>query len=147
MFGIDRSLALALAAVLWLAPGAAVVGAAQDERPWGPRYDRATEATVSGVVQAVEAIAPPGRGRRGLGGTHLQVKAGDDVLEVHLGPAAYLATQKVALVAGDAVEIVGSRVTVDGEPVWLARTVKKGGQVWTLRDTAGLPLWRGRTRR
>jgi hypothetical protein len=39
--------------------------------------------------------------------------------------------------------IVGSRVAVDDERVFIAKEVKKGDSVWTLRDAAGLPLWRG----
>ncbi|MEZ5417081.1 MAG: hypothetical protein R2708_07045 [Vicinamibacterales bacterium] len=148
MFGIHRSIAAGLAtAGLVLGAAVAVTAQPSPDRPRGPRYDMATEVTVSGVVQAVETIAPPGRGRRGLGGMHLQVKAAGDVLDVHLGPTAFLESKKVTLAAGDTVEIVGSKVTVDGEPAWLARTVKKGDQTWTLRDAAGLPLWRGRTRR
>jgi hypothetical protein len=44
----------------------------------------------------------------------------------------------------DTLVIVGSRVAVDDERVFIAKEVKKGDSVWTLRDAAGLPLWRGR---
>jgi hypothetical protein len=111
-----------------------------------PRYDVATEATVTGSVESVEQITSPGggRGRRGLGGTHLTLKTKADTLEVHLGPTAFLNEKKVAIAKGDTLMIVGSRVTVDGEPVFIAKEVRKGDSVWTLRDAAGLPLWRGR---
>jgi hypothetical protein len=114
-----------------------------------PRYDLKTEATINGTVESVEQIAGPGggRGRRGLGGTHIRVKTGADTLEVHLGPTAFLTEKKVAVAKGDTLQIVGSRVTVDGEPVFVAREVRKGETVWTLRDAAGLPLWRGPGRR
>jgi hypothetical protein len=46
-------------------------------------------------------------------------------------------------VKGDTVVITGSRVTVDGDRVFIAKEVKKGESAWTLRDAAGLPLWRG----
>ena len=111
-----------------------------------PRYDLATEATVTGTVASVEQIAGPGggRGRRGLGGTHITLKTKADTLEVHLGPTAFLDEKKVTIAKGDTLVIVGSRVTVDAEPVFIAKEVKKGDSVWTLRDAAGLPLWRGR---
>lgn len=149
MFGIRRfSLPVLAAAGLALGLAATVSAQSSTERPRGPRYDLTTEATVTGVIQAVELVEGSGRGRRGLGGTHLRMASGPDTLEVHLGPTAFLKTLKVELAAGDVVEVVGSRVTVDGAPVWLARTVTKNGQAWTLRDSAGLPLWRGgRTRR
>ena len=114
----------------------------------GPRYDVATEATATGTVEAVEQIAPPGggRGRRGLGGTHLTLKTDSATLEVHLGPTSFLKEKKVAIAKGDTLVITGSRVTVDGEAVFIAKAVKKGDSTWTLRDAAGLPLWQGHGR-
>lgn len=111
----------------------------------GPRYDPATEATVTGTVESVDQITGPGggRGRRGLGGTHLTLKTSAETLEVHLGPAVFLNEQKVMVAQGDTLEIVGSRVTVDDERVLIAKSVKKGESLWTLRDASGIPLWRG----
>lgn len=111
----------------------------------GPRYDVATEATVTGTVESVERITGPGggRGRRGLGGTHLTIKTSTETLEVHVGPTTFLTEQKVTVDKGDTLEIVGSRVTLDNERVFVAKSVKKGDTLWTLRDGSGLPLWRG----
>jgi hypothetical protein len=115
-------------------------------RGGGPRYNLATEATVTGTVELVEQIAGPGggRGRRGLGGTHVTLKTKTETLEVHLGPTAFLNDKKLAITKGDMLAITGSRVTLDGERVFIAKEVKKGDNTWTLRDAAGLPLWRGR---
>jgi hypothetical protein len=114
-----------------------------------PRYDVSTEATVTGTVESVDQISDPGtgRGRRGLGGTHITLKTSAETLEVHLGPTAFLNEKRVAIAKGDTLVVVGSRVTVDGDSVFLAKEVKKGDSAWTLRDAAGLPLWRGRGRR
>ena len=99
----------------------------------------------SSTVESVEQIAGSGggRGRRGLGGTHLTVKTSAETLEVHLGPTAFLNEKKLAIAKGDTLEIIGSRVTVDGDRVFIAKAVKKGDSTWTLRDATGLPLWRG----
>jgi hypothetical protein len=51
--------------------------------------------------------------------------------------------KKVAIAKGDTLVVVGSRIAVDGERVFIAKEVKKGESVWPLRDAAGLPLWRG----
>jgi hypothetical protein len=104
---------------------------------------------MTGTVDSVEQIAgrSGGRGRRGLGGTHLTLKTKAETLEVHLGPTAFLSEKKVAIDKGDTLVITGSRVTVDGENVFIAKEVKKGDSTWTLRDASGLPLWRGRGRR
>ena len=79
-----------------------------------------------------------------MGGTHLLVKMGNEGIEVHLGPTAYLSEQKIVIAKGDAVEILGSRVTIDEEAVLLARRIKKDEAMWTLRDAPGRPLWGGR---
>jgi hypothetical protein len=81
-----------------------------------------------------------------LGGTHLTLKTKTETLDVHLGPPAFLNEKKVAIDKGDTLVITGSRITVDGEDVFIAKEVKKGDSTWTLRDAAGLPLWRGRGR-
>jgi hypothetical protein len=75
--------------------------------------------------------------------THLTLKTSTETLEVHLGPTAFLNEKKVAIAKGEMVLITGSRVTVDGDRVFIAKEVKKGDSSWTLRDAAGLPLWRG----
>ena len=107
-------------------------------------YDVNTEATITGTVESVETIGGPGvRGGGRLGGTHLVVKTATETLEVHVGPTAYLAEQKIIVAMGDAVEILGSRVTMDEKSVLLARQIKKGEAAWTLRDASGRPLWSG----
>jgi hypothetical protein len=110
-------------------------------------YDVKTETTISGTVESVENITGAGgRGRRGMGGTHLVLKTEKDAVDVHVGPTAYLAEKKIALEKGDRLEVLGSRVTVDKETVLIARQIKKGDQTWVLRDAAGRPAWSGRGR-
>ena len=121
------------------APGPAGQGA--------PLYDLKTETTIKGTVESVETItAAGGRGRLGLGGTHLVVKTEKDSVEVHVGPTAYLAEKRITLAKGDMLEILGSRVTVDNETFLIARQIKKGDNTWTLRDASGRPAWSGRGR-
>jgi hypothetical protein len=110
-----------------------------------PRYDAATEVTLRGTIQEVRQTT--GMGRRHLGGTHLTLKTDTDTVEVHLGPAAFIAEQKLVLTGGDAVEVVGSRVTVAGTTAILARELRTGDQVVTFRDAQGFPKWSGRGRR
>ena len=112
-----------------------------------PMYDLKTETTIKGTVESVETITGAGgRGRRGLGGTHLVVKTEKDSVEVHVGPTAYLAEKGITLAKGDKLEILGSRVTVDNETFLIARQIKKGDNTWTLRDASGRPAWSGRGR-
>jgi hypothetical protein len=47
---------------------------------------------------------------------------------------------------GDAITVTGSKVKMGGQDVVIAREIKKGDQVLTLRDARGFPLWYGRAR-
>ena len=112
-----------------------------------PMYDVKTETTIRGTVESVDTVTGAGgRGRHALGGTHLMVKTDKEALAVHVGPTAYLAQKGITLAKGDTLEILGSRVTIDEEPVVIARQIKKGDTTWTLRDASGRPLWSGRGR-
>jgi hypothetical protein len=140
-----RILVAAVCVIGLLGQAAALAQAGQGQgRGGGTPYDTKTEAAFKGTVDAVETVTPPGPGRRSLGGTHLTLKTEKDMLEVHLGPTAFLRDQQVEIAKGDAVEILGSRVVIDAESVVLAKEIKKSGRTWTLRDASGRPLWAGR---
>ena len=102
-----------------------------------PRYDKATERTVTGTVEAVN----PHQGRGGGTGLHLSVKTDAGILEVHVGPTAWLTQQHYAFAEHDALELIGSSVKVDGKDAFLARQIRKGDVTMTLRDANGLPRW------
>ena len=135
--GLGLALAVGLAAA---ASAQTSAGGAQA----GPIYDTKTENTITGTIERVDTVSPPeGRGRRSMGGTHLVLKSGSESIAVHVGPTAYLEKEKIVLAAGDTVKILGSRVTIDNEPVLLVREISKGESTWTLRNAAGRPLWCG----
>lgn len=137
-------MAAVLAVVLGVATGA-LAQPARGRGQGGPMYDTKAEARFSGSVVEIQDVTPPGRsGRRSLGGTHLTLKTATERLEVHLGPTAFLKDRKVEITRGDAVEILGSRVMLDGESVVLAREIRKGESTWTLRDATGRAIWAGR---
>ena len=108
--------------------------------PRGSGYDARTVETVTGEVVGVEHVAA-GHGRSG--GVHLTLKTDRETLDVHLGPAWYVDEQAVKIGRGDRVEAEGSRVSIDGKPVIIARQVKKGGDTLTLRNESGVPVWAG----
>ena len=120
----------------------AVAGAAQQpHHGWhhgGPMYNAQTEARVTGTVEAVKNVTGDDACCCGSGGgTHVTLKTATESIEAHLGPTVWLREQGINLAAGDTVEILGSRVTMRGVPVLLAREVKKGETTWTLRPGAG----------
>jgi hypothetical protein len=113
-------------------------------------YDKSTEVTVAGTVEAVETMPRLGGGRgpgMAMGGTHLTFKTATETFDVHLGPSAWLADQKFDIATGDTLTIVGSTVTVNGEKALIAREITKGDRKITLRDADGFPAWAGWGRR
>ena len=107
-----------------------------------PRYDTSTETNLKGTVEDV--LHPQNSSRRGTMGIHLMVKTDTGTIEVHLGPSSYVTQQGFTFAKGDVVEVVGSKVTIDGTAAVIAREVVKDGKTLTLRDKTGRPKWAGR---
>jgi len=116
-------------------------------------YNPATVDTVRGTLVRVDSITAPRRAARSAGrraaqradktALHLAVDTGTETVPVHLGPAWFFEREDVQLRTGDAIEIVGSRVTVRNEPVLIAARLKQGDWTVRLREANGRPVWRG----
>lgn len=102
-----------------------------------PRYDTATEVTLQGTIIKVETH----KGRMGWNGTHLVVSFDAQQLDVHVGPSNYLAQQAFSFAAGEQIQVTGSKVKFDGSDALIAREIRKGEQVLTLRNSQGIPVW------
>ena len=121
--------------------GLASAAYAQGGMRGGGNYNPATETTLAGTVDSVNDLPSPGPGG---GGLHLLLAAPAGAIDVHVGPASFVSSKKVTFTKGDALTVVGSKVTMAGKEVVIAREIKKGDQVLTLRDAKGYPLWSGR---
>jgi len=110
-------------------------------RRGGGNYNPATETTLTGTVDSVNQLPSPGRGG---GGLHLILTASTGPIDVRVGPASFVSSHNVTFTKGDTLTVVGSRVTLAGQEVVIAREIKKGDQVLTLRDAKGFPMWSGR---
>lgn len=129
------ALLLAVAVGYFLVPGSEGPGVKAQGRSGAALYNPATETSVSGTL-----MQPPARGRMGL---YLSVEEpSGDTVDVRLGPKSYLAARGVSLKKGDELEVTGSKVTMNGAPVLIAREVTKQGRSVTVRDNVGRPLWR-----
>jgi hypothetical protein len=106
-------------------------------------YDPKTEVTVKGTIEEVQQQ----EGRRGWTGTHLLLKTDSGTLAVHVGPSAYIAKQQFSFAKGDAIEVLGSKVTMAGKDTLLAREITKDGKTLVLRNAQGIPEWAGGWRR
>jgi hypothetical protein len=103
-------------------------------------YDPAKEEAVTGQVISQESITCPSGNCQGIG---LTLKTGATNIVVHLGPQWFLDKQSVKLSAGDAVVVKGSKISLQGEDVFVAAEVTKGSEVLKLRDASGAPAWAG----
>jgi hypothetical protein len=143
---------LAILALISLLALMFVAGAAAQPRErsmaapgWGRLYDTQTVETLKGEVVTVDAIES---GRMDIPGRILlHLKTREETVVIYLGPVWYVEEQGIKLVPGDQLEVKGSRITMDGQPMLIAQYVKKGERVLNLRDEQGLPLWAGPAKR
>jgi len=106
---------------------------------YGRLYDPAKEQTISGPVVSIETSAPmPGMAP----GMQMLVQTDDGKsTRVQVGPAWYLERQDLDVQENTKVQVTGARAEVEGQPVLMAREVQFNGQLVTLRDAQGMPMW------
>jgi len=119
-----------------------LIASASAELARGPRaiYAPASEVTVHGTVVKVVRTT----GRRAGTGMHLTLKTEEKSYDVHVGPAGFVEKHGFHLRAGDRIVVTGSRLTLAGGETILAREIRQGGRVLTLRDQQGVPRWADR---
>ena len=123
-----------------------------------PQYDRATEVTVKGTVEGVQESMMQGghaqqmgnmgqMGRMGHMGLHLILKASKETYTVLVGPSQFVKDKGFSFAKGDEIEVTGSKVKYGETDALIAREIKKGNKVLTLRNAQGIPEWSGGPRR
>ena len=85
-----------------------------------PHYDPSTETSLTGTVQEVTQQV---RGR--MGRIHVSLATDAGVFEVRLGPKQFLDSKNFGVAKGDHLDLVGSRMEVDGTTFFVAREVTK----------------------
>ena len=109
--------------------------------PYCRHFDTNTVTTISGEVVKVGRVKP----LKEMGpGIHLELKTeGEPNVDVHLGPAWFIENQDTKILAGDRIQVKGSRTKIEGKPVLIASELRKNEDVLTLRDADGRPVWAG----
>jgi sporulation protein YlmC with PRC-barrel domain len=113
-------------------------------RGGGKGFDSATVGTLEGTVENVDKeLLSPGVGLMDSL-VVLDVKTASGEERVHVGPDDYLKQQGIEIKKGDTVEVTGSRITRDGENLFLASNIilKENGNVLILRQKDGTPKWK-----
>jgi hypothetical protein len=125
-----------MASVLLLA----IVGRSQAQNPSHSAaplfYDVAQETTLTGTVAGVFTKATPGM----LPGSHLTLTTPDSSVDVSLGAFAFVGKGSVSVSGGQQIEVTGILKNLQGKPVFFARLLKVGDNVYTLRNAHGLPV-------
>jgi len=101
-------------------------------------YNPATAVSVSGTITAVHEV-PAGQP---LEGVHLTIKNKANTFEVYVAPKEFLKFLKTSFVAGDYVDVMGSRVKDGATEVILAREVSDGRLTIELRNVYGSEAWK-----
>jgi hypothetical protein len=104
----------------------------------GPKYDVATEAKFKGVIEEVKEVPNSCLGDTG---THLMLKTGNGIVEIQVAPPDFLKFMDISFAKGEEIQVVGSQVTVNGNPLVLARTITRNNNDVAVRDSKGTPAW------
>jgi hypothetical protein len=125
--------------LLLLAAGTSVVIAQDKTAPHESyQYDTANQTKVTGTVEAVADYQCPVSGALG---SHITVKTSGGTMEVHLAPAKFVKDYDITIHKGDQVEILGAKITYEGKPSMIAKSVAVDRVTFAFRDDHGKPLW------
>ena len=116
-----------------------VFALAQTAAPKTPKYDKATETKIKGVVEELRTVDGKDEG------THFILRDADNkTILIHVGPEKFLKEIEASYVKGDKVEVTGSKVkSAQGEDEILAKEISKDNNSVVLRDSKGEPAWHG----
>lgn len=99
-------------------------------------YDLSQEVTLKGV--ALNVLPTAGRGM--LNGSHVILGTSSGSIDVSLGAFAFVGKDVLSIGPSEQLEVTGVMATVSGTRVFLARTVKAGDRVFTIRNQHGIPV-------
>jgi DNA/RNA endonuclease YhcR with UshA esterase domain len=108
------------------------------KQPDSLAYSAANEITAAGTVEDVQEFYCPVTDDRG---THVVLKTDRGTILVHVAISRFLRDQKFAIQPGDRWQVTGAKIRFQGKEGMIAREIIRGDEIFTVRDTAGKPLW------
>jgi hypothetical protein len=100
------------------------------------RYELAEEVSLTGTVSSVLAKAAPGM----IAGSHLLLQTPSGPVDASLGRFGLQGAGAIPIECGQQIEATGVMRTNKGRSLFLVRTLKVGGQVYTIRNQHGFPI-------
>lgn len=101
-----------------------------------PYYDQRQEVTLKATVSSVLNRAEPGM----IAGSHLLLSTPSGTVDASLGRFGLEGKGALSVTAGEQVEVTGVMKTLRNKQVFVVRTVKMGGQVYTMRNEHGIQV-------
>jgi DNA/RNA endonuclease YhcR with UshA esterase domain len=132
--GLFTLVLLILATFLSTAQAQQAAATINSPRPF--TYNVSEEVTLKGTVSTV--LEKPSKGM--IMGSHLVVNTSTGTVDASLGTWALRGKGAVPVTTGVAVELTGVMKTIKNQPVFLVRTLKEGGQMYSIRNEHGFPL-------
>ena len=102
----------------------------------GLSYDLTREVTLSGTVSSVLLRPAPGM----IMGSHLLLTTAMGTVDASLGRWGLRGDGALSTRMGEQIEVTGVMKVLREKPVLLVRTVKAGGNVYTIRNKYGIPM-------
>jgi hypothetical protein len=110
------------------------MGVARSATPFD--YDIRDEVTLPGTVTSILTKAAPGM----IAGSHLILVTSSGPVDASLGGFGLHGYGAASVVAGRQIEVTGVMRTIKDKPIFLVRTLKVGGEVYTIRNQQGVQL-------
>jgi|RhiMethySRZTD1v2_1073278.scaffolds.fasta_scaffold90253_2 hypothetical protein len=101
------------------------------------RYDRTAERAISGTIKSVGSFPAVD----GSVGVHIDLKTPDGLLDIRVGPAAFIGQNNFWFFADDPIVVIGAKEPQSDGAI-LAKAIQKGSQVLVLRTDIGVPKWK-----
>lgn len=101
-------------------------------------YNPANETTAVGTVQEVQEFYCPVTEDRG---THVVLKTDGGEMLVHVAISRFLRDHKFVINPGEKLQVAGAKIRFHGKEGMIAREIIRGDEIFTLRNTAGKPVW------
>lgn len=129
--------ALSLSAiVLFAVPVQAQTAAARANSTRPLSYNVSDEVTLKGTVSSV--LAKPSEGM--IMGSHLLLQTSSGTVDASLGMFGLRGKGALSVAEGQQIEVTGVMKAIRGKQVFLVRTVKASGQIYTIRSEHGFPV-------
>jgi DNA/RNA endonuclease YhcR with UshA esterase domain len=110
---------------------------AQPTRETHQFYDITKEVTLKGTVASVITRASQGM----IMGSHLMLETGSGRVDASLGKWGMAGKGALSVSAGEGVEVTGVMKTLkDKNEVFVVRTVRANGHLYTIRNAHGIPV-------